>query len=548
MYKLSLSLGERKLQFIELIIIVAMAIIPLFVTFPYRVNIFLSWEGAYRLYRGQIPYEDFGLPMGFIFWVVPAIFFEIFGPTLFTLVKAQVLINIISGIAFSSILKALNVEAGLKFAAVFLFCLSYSFFNFWPWYNHTVFVYQMLGMTFVLSAAFAISQKKQLMYAALGGMFATLSFFTKQDGGALAIMLCGALLLYDAILEKRVSILLAFVLSTLAISAFLIVPFLGDDFTYWFNYGQSPHTSRVSLSDIIDEFFLRSAWIKFYVVVIVILLLNRLSNKRNIFELLQNKRDMLFLLMTLGILVEASIVQVTSYTPPNNNIYFHSFAFVFIVSQIPLVFNLNQPKYLLPFIVLILLWWSSTFYKYAKPIISRVIPTTQTISNVVNRHTYVINTDTSYTNIERSEWEFSDHPVFDRIYMPLSTVQGMERIQQLGVLKNNESSKVLNMTELTPLARVLNYQLETDVPLWHHLNVSMFTREKDAFCEKIENSYYDVILFEDIPNLNNFFPSEVRDCLEEYYQLQDTFVAPRYPTNATIEVYVRSKADRTLSE
>ncbi|WKN42327.1 hypothetical protein [Tunicatimonas pelagia] len=518
-----------------------MAIVPLFVTFPYRVNIFLSWEGAYRLYSGQVPYEDFGLPMGFMFWVVPAIFFKIFGPSLVTLVKAQVFVNIISGIAFSSILKTLKVEVGLKLAAVFLFCLSYSFFNFWPWYNHTVFVYQMIGMAFVLSAAFAVSQKRQLIYAVLGGVFATLSFFTKQDGGALAIMLCGVLLLYDAILEKRVSILLTFALSALATSALLVLPFLDDGFTYWFNYGQSPHTSRVSLSDIIDEFFLRSAWIKFYAVVIIILLLNRLNNKRNIFELLQNKRDMLFLLMTIGILVEASIVQVTSYTPPNNNIYFHSFAFVFIVSQVPLVFNLSQPKYLAPFIILILLWWSSTFYKYTKPIISRVMPTTETTSDVVNRHTYVINTDTSYTNIERAEWEFADHPVFNRIYMPPSTVKGIERIQQLEVLKNNESPKVLNMTELTPLARVLNYQLETNVPLWHHLNVSMFTREKDAFCEKIENSYYDVILFEDIPNLNNFFPYEVRNCFEGHYQLQDTFVAPRYPTNATIEVYIRNE-------
>src|SRR5919112_4000598 len=83
----------------EIIIIVILACVPLFATFPYRVNIFLSWEGAYRLSQGQIPYRDFGMPLGYMFWVVPALFMKLFGTQLITLVKAQVLINIISGLA-----------------------------------------------------------------------------------------------------------------------------------------------------------------------------------------------------------------------------------------------------------------------------------------------------------------------------------------------------------------------------------------------------------------------------------------------------------------
>ncbi|MEO8712078.1 MAG: hypothetical protein ABI405_08160 [Parafilimonas sp.] len=60
----------------DVFIIIAFCFVPVFLSFPYRVNIFLSWEGAYRLYLGQIPYKDFGLPMGFTYWVVPAIFFK----------------------------------------------------------------------------------------------------------------------------------------------------------------------------------------------------------------------------------------------------------------------------------------------------------------------------------------------------------------------------------------------------------------------------------------------------------------------------------------
>jgi hypothetical protein len=127
----------------ELFVIFLLAIVPLFIRMPYRVNIFLSWEGAYRMSQGQLPFRDFGIPVGGMYWVIPAIFFKLFGPAMITLVKAQVMINILSGVSFLSILISLGVPRGIRFASVLLFCLSYSFFNFWPWYNHTVIVYEL---------------------------------------------------------------------------------------------------------------------------------------------------------------------------------------------------------------------------------------------------------------------------------------------------------------------------------------------------------------------------------------------------------------------
>src|SRR2546423_14652104 len=93
------TLPEKSLRFyniVDILIIIFFACVPLFVSFPYRINIFLSWEGAYRISQGQVPFRDFGLPMGYMYWLIPAIFFKLFGPYLITLVKAQVLINIIS--------------------------------------------------------------------------------------------------------------------------------------------------------------------------------------------------------------------------------------------------------------------------------------------------------------------------------------------------------------------------------------------------------------------------------------------------------------------
>ena len=62
------------------------------------------------------------------------------------------------------------------------------------------------------------------------------------------------------------------------------------------------------------------------------------------------------------------------------------------------------------------------------------------------------------------------------------------------------------------------------------------------FCNRIRNNYYDLVLFEYIPYLNNFYPFEVRDCLLKNYERIDIFTAPRKPSiQAWIEVYVKKK-------
>ena len=161
---------------LEWAIIIVLAVIPLFVAFPYRVNIFLSWEGAYRLSQGQVPYHDFGMPLGYMYWVIPALFFKLFGVQMITLVKAQVFINIISGLAFRSILKSLSVQPGVRLISVLLYCISFSFFNFWPWYNHTVIVYEMIALAFLMR--YCMHHQRKWWLLTLSGLFTFCSFFT----------------------------------------------------------------------------------------------------------------------------------------------------------------------------------------------------------------------------------------------------------------------------------------------------------------------------------------------------------------------------------
>lgn len=533
---------DRTFSLIESLAIVALAAVPLFLTFPYRVNIFLSWEGAYRMSLGQVPYRDFGMPLGYMYWVIPSLFFKIFGPQLISLVKAQVLINIISGFAFRSILKSLDVQPGIRLLSVLLYCISFSFFNFWPWYNHTVIVYQMVGLAYLVR--YCSRENPRWWLLCLSALFTFFSFFTKQDGGGLALILCLALLTYYSWSSKKWKALGIFAASFFVIALLFILPLTRFGFGYWFNHGQPPHTSRVSLYEILDEFLISSQWIKFYLFLVALTAIAYYSSLRS---LLTERRTTLFLLLTLGILAEAAILQVTSYTPPDNNIFFHSFAFAWLLSMLAYFLKLHFSSYrtLLVGILGLGLWWSGVFWKYIQRLAYRVLPDTSTASttgeNMVNRKTYMIRPPS--TEVPMHQWTFAPLKNFEKIYMPGPTVEGIQRLMADSSIRNKKGIRVLNMSELTPLAAELPYELErgAHVPLWYHLGVGMFNKEAQMYEKRIAARYYDLVLFEHIPTLNNFYPFRVREQLKVHYQLTDSFPAPRRgeETQGLIEIYRR---------
>ncbi len=542
-----LSLKPQRWALIEILLIIGVALIPLFMTFPYRVNIFLSWEGAYRISEGQMPYKDFGMPLGYGFWIVPALFFKIFGPQLITLVKAQVFLNILAGLSFAGILKTLDVRPGIRLLSVLVFIISYSFSNFWPWYNHTVIVYELAGLSFLLRGLFMEQKLSRWLFMTVAAFFLFLSFFTKQDGGGMAFLIALALVMYNSIVTRRWLDIPVFVLLYTAIAILMIKP-LGSGFSYWFNHGQAPHNSRFDPYDIFTEVMTFSVWIKAYFLLVVFSVAAGVSNFR---VWLTDRKQVLFTLLTLGILTEAAIFQITSYTPPDNNIFFHAFAFAFIASMLchKLDMNVDSGRFVSLGSLLVLLWWSGTYWKYFDRITERLFPhhTTDQVAvvggeNVVSRHNYmIVKPDTTFTDEPVGKWIFSPLPVFKKIYMPVSTVNGINRVMQLPVVQSKkEGLQVLNMTELTPLAAAMPYRLETgpDYPLWYHLGVGMFNRQLNEFEKKVRAHHYDLVMYEYAPSLNNFYPFALRDVLKENYQLVDTFLAPRRPTNAVIEIYV----------
>lgn len=537
---------KKLLSAFEILIIIGFASFPLLLNFPFRVNIFLSWEGAYRMSEGQLPFRDFGIPLGGMYWVVPAIFFKIFGAQLITLVKAQVFINIISGFTFRYILIKVSVLPVVRAAALLLYTITFSFFNFWPWYNHTAIVYGLIAIAFVLKYIFSDGGKPQWILILLASLFTFFSFFTKQDAGGLMFFICVFLLLYVSWLEKQWLLPVIYVGGTILFIAIAVLFFSRFEFSYWFNHGQPPHNARVSTADIVNEFFSESQWLKFYFFIIVLFSVARFKNVRSF---LSDKRETVFLLLTLGILCLAVIFQITSYTPVNSNIFFHSFAIAFIMHCLLqyLPVKINSIWIFLLLSTGVMLWWSQLYWSYAQRVFIKStgeegIVQSATGENVVGLHNARLKPlENESTVIPQSKWIYYNLPTLKKIKLPEPTVKGIQRLMALEIVKSKKHIKVLNMSELTFLAAEMPYALERNprFPLWYHLGVGMFNREAEMFEDRIRNNYYDIVLFEYMPGVNNFYPFRVRDTLKLHYQQVDSFIAPRSSEPGTIEIYIR---------
>ncbi len=538
---------KKILNICEVLIVVAFAAFPLLLSFPFRVNIFLSWEGAYRLSNGQLPFRDFGIPLGGMYWVVPAIFFKIFGAQLITLVKAQVFINIVSGLVFRHILVTLSVIPVVRAASVLLYTITFSFFNFWPWYNHTAVVYGLIALSLVLQFVFSGSHRTKWIWLSLASLFTFFSFFSKQDAGGLIFLICSVLLLYNSWVEKQWLGLVAYIGGTILVIAVTVLFFLQYDFSYWFNYGQPPHNARVSGADIVNEFFSESQWLKFYFFLIILFAIAGFKDVRSFFT---GKRAMVFLLLTSGILCMAAIFQITSYTPVNSNIFFHSFAFAFIMHYLLKYLNVkvNSPGIVVLLFAGVMLWWSQLYWNYMQRIFIKAnreegIVYSATGENVVGLHNARLKSGEESVVVPQGEWIYADIPALKKIKLPEPTVKGIQRLLELDVVKSRKDLRVLNMSELTFLAAEMPYTPERDpkFPLWYHLGVGMFNREAKMFEDRVHNNYYDIVLFEYMPGLNNFYPFRVRDSLRLHYQQIDSFPAPRSSEPGTIEVYIKKQ-------
>ncbi len=516
-------LQSNYIRILDLIICLPFLVVPLLIDLPYRVNIYLSWEGAYRLMIGQLPFIDFDLPMGFGYWLVPAAFFKVFGPQLITLVKAQIFINSLSILSVRGVLYRLKIKPLFITISLLVFCLTYVIYNFWPWYNHTVVVYELLGLGLIVWFSTASENRSSFILLTLSAFFMFLAFFTKQDAGAMGFIIGLVLLIYHSYYHQKFRPILVYLITFFVVGLAFILPFLNEGFLYWFNYGQPPHNARLGIISIVDVLFSGEAfWEKIYITIILLIIIS--SGKGGLKQLAAEKHLVILFLLTLGLVGQAIVTRVTSPLPTDHMTYFHVFAIAFIFCAVKKLYRaMDNLRVILMILIIMTLTFSSGYWKYVKGVMGMNIS----------------NEDKSIPR-RWDPWVESDIPGFEKMLLPKETIHGMERLIQSRVAQK-ENLKVLNMSELTPLALRLDYIPPTNQPLWYHLNIGLFQKEVDMFIDRIKQKEYDLVLFQDIPGLIHFFPFEVQEALRVHYELQDRFLAPRKKENSYVEVYVRKE-------
>ena len=371
--------------------------------------------------------------MGFGYWIIPAVFFKIFGPFMFSLIKAQVFINIITLWAFRTLLRKLDVPPPKTLLSVVVFCLSYIFLNFWPWYNQSVIAFEIIASCFVISSLFTDFRKETILQLGLAAFFVTLSFFTKQDSGGLTLVIILGVLGYHTIVTKNCKRLLTFVGILFLWGSVFILPFIKYDLFYWFNYGQPPHTSRLELMDLAQQILGSSYWEKFYFFLIVILVVDR---SRDFKLFIHDQKFIVFTTITLGILLQAMLIQVTSPIPPDNEVFYHGFAFAYLVSNINTSLDFRKIKYLVLTVSLVFFWWSGIYWRNFQKLFT-------SIPLAVER---TIESKSTVYRVARQ------YKTLDGLFLAVPTIEGIERIRNLPIVKEKEDLKVLNMSELTTLA------------------------------------------------------------------------------------------------
>lgn len=508
----NLKLDSKKYLIIDSLILLPFLIAPLILKLPFRLNIFLSWEGAYRLTLGQVPFKDFGIPMGFGYWLVPAIFFYIFGPYMLSLIKAQILLNVLAYFSVRGILNKLSVTRPIVTLSLLVFTLSYLIFNFWPWYNNSVIIYEIISIYFGVS--FFVNEKKFDFNLIGAAFFAFLAFYTKQDAGAIAIVFGFTLLAYKAYNRKSILPIVYYALSLLVLAFVAIYPFKEYDFFYWFNYGQFPHNSRISLLKISDYVMYDIGPEKILLILIIFIFLFSKTSVEKI------KKDVhLQVLLFIAVTITLQVIVIRNTSPLGNDFtYFYAFIVAFIFSLLGYFkedMSLNLKRFI-PAGFLLIVVFSTGYWKY--------------VSAAFNKH------GGTGEAIHKEVWGLTKYKTLRHIKVPNQTYEGMKRLEPLFAKKKD--LKVLNMSELTFLAYEFDYTPLTRQPLWYHLGVGIFDKEVKELSERIKNHYYDIVLFEDIPSLNNFYPYSLRDDLREYYTQKDRFLAPRKLEDSYIEVFI----------
>ncbi|HXH18932.1 MAG TPA: hypothetical protein VNJ07_07580 [Chitinophagales bacterium] len=482
----------------------------------------IIWEGAYRLWLGQTPYVDFGLPTGIGSFLIPLLTFCIFGPDYDSLLIASVLLDWISIYAIYRIYSSLGIQKWIQMIGISVFAFYYLSQIKYPWYNSTALAFELLGIAFICwdNAGHSKERRFQGFFSAIGGFFVFLTILTKQDFGGLALIISVLIILSYTSTNKSIKSLLGY-FSGLGLSGlvyFLIIR--NTEFFYWFNYGQYPHENRLKGIPWGELSFVNP----YYLITLLILCvvaglfyqgwIQKQIHREGHRQLSNFWPHFVFV---TGLIAQSWLTYWTSGLNFLTGGYAVAPAIVFIITVGRAI--------------------SRTAGIAAMSILSIffLLPKSLGVRDLENWYAGSV-ADVSGSQLSEpcQNGIQAGYAAFGHEYLLNLTWEGLKKAE-LYLPSGNYSCQILNMTELTPLALQWKFTPCTGMPLWYHSHNSLFPREIQKIQEGIRNKSYGMVLLQWTHEFEEPTYSKFRELLMNNYVFRIKIPAPR--SDAPIFVY-----------
>lgn len=431
----------------------------------------IIFEGAYRLSLGQIPFRDFGMPVGPVSFLIPAILFKVFEPNWTYFMWSQQVLNVFQLFLIYCIFSKLNISPLVKRGAVVLHAVLYLAFLTHPWYN-------VSGWIMMLAAGLFALGSNRISFA-LAGLFAGLAFLAKQDFGILSFVISIIFISVKSIgfqnnfdlralkNRKNINDLISNLIVFLLFAALIIFAFIyGTDvekFGYWFNYGQEPHKHRsLHMGALLT--------IAFGLTLVFIGLIFK----------------------SFSIFIAAIFITAALVTKETSGLFFTHYYYVSF-----------------SFVLMMELWRLKIKYFFRLPVI--VILSAMLLTGPVRHFYYIFEAvllsqpepfNFNYRNVSAPVKKFPPElQAFKGSMAPqqtIDTVLRLKLIKERWDVSNQEKHnfRVLNISELTPIYSELNAEPPFQLPLWFHTNISLFPSEIEKINSIFLAGYYDLVLLQ----------------------------------------------------
>ena len=465
-------------------IVIFLCMFALWVAFAMRTPVYfrdysITFEGALRMYLGQIPYRDFGSPVGPVSFLIPAILFKLIAPSWTVFMFAQQLINGVMLLLLNALLLRMGVPVAVRWVSLGLFTALYLLLLTHPWYNST-------GAMLLLAASYCAMGPGRLR-AVGAGLLSGLAILTKQDFGAVTFLVAifiAALANLGSDFEKilpfwhyvrdprrlRATALSGVLLALATTAPVVLFVYVTDatQFAYWFNYGQAPHQHRgVTLNDLLGNTYGHLA-----------LLIAALAFVRNNFRLL-----------LVSIFITAASVTRTTSGLGFTHYYFIAFLPLMIDECFRITIRFK------PLVLALIVYASMRLISHPATDAYHVA---EAIIKGQPEHfffDYRLNSKLSVT-VPDDLRAFSPHTV-----LPQETIDAIRLIKQRvkyrqKIAGNLAPLSVLNMTELTPIYAELGVNPPHHWPLWFHSRVSLFPQQISDLTLALAGDKYDFVLLQ----------------------------------------------------